>query len=476
MVDEKDHSSRSVTPGPITGEGLLVDPRRFTEGVTFPDPRLIRVYDTTLRDGEQTPGVAFSPEQKYTIARLLSDAGVHIIDVGFPSVASSEREALRRIIRGKREGTIRDDLEILVMCRAVRTDVDAILRTLDEVGAAPDEITFLTFTSASDLHIRVKLRDTLLRREGASDRGKDPAWFREANVRMMEDICSYIRDHGVREIEFGTEDASRSDVEYLIELVRRTVAVGATRYIFPDTTGSLTPEATRFYVRRLLAAFPDLPMVCHFHNDFDLAAVNTIIALQEGMHGFSVTVNGIGERAGNAALHNVVVPLKVLYDVTIPGFRYDLLKPLSELVESCSGVPVGPCEPAMGRNVFAHESGIHAHGVLREPRTYEPIPRDLLGTGVRFVYGKHTGLAILSATLEEHRARFEAEGLLLDDDLKESVLESVKAARERRAVDGSAQRIIADYRSLLARLEIGENEILDIALAEARARAAGTGG
>lgn len=469
MNHEKKLLIPETTPrGPVPEERLFVDPRTLTQAVSFPDPARIRIYDTTLRDGEQTPGVAFSPEQKYRIARMLSEIGVHIIDVGFPAVSASERQVLQRIVQAKREGAIREDLEILVMCRANRKDVDTILRTLEGFGAAPHEITILTFTAASDLHIKVRLGTTLLRREGTSAEGKDMAWYREANIRMMEDICSYIRSQGVRQIEIGTEDASRCDVDYLVELIRRSVAAGATRYIFPDTTGSLTPEATRFYVRRLRETFPELPMVSHFHNDFDLATVNTIIALQEGMEGFSVTVNGIGERAGNAALHKIAVSLEVLYGVVIPGFRYDLLKPISELVQAFSGIPVSPCEPAMGRNVFAHESGLHAHGMLRDPRTYEPIPHDLLSVDTRFVYGKHTGFSILSATLERHRASFEAEGLILDDQLKRRVLERVKMTRERMATDGVAEGAIADYRNLLTRIELDEGQVLQIALDEAR--------
>lgn len=461
-------SSETQSRDPLGEQRLFVDPRTLTDGVSFPDPARIRIYDTTLRDGEQTPGVAFSPDQKYEIACRLSDIGVHIIDVGFPSVSASEREILQRIIQGKRDGVIRQDLEILVMCRANRQDVDTILRTLEEMGAAPDEITVLTFTAASDLHIKLKLANILLRREGSSPAGKNIAWYREANIRMMEDICSYMLSRGIRRIEIGTEDASRCDVDYLVQLIGRSVAAGATRYIFPDTTGSLTPEATRHYVRRLRETFPTLPMVSHFHNDFDLATVNTIIALQEGMEGFSVTVNGIGERAGNAALHSIVVALRVLYGIVIPGFHYDLLKPVSELVQAFSGIPLSPNEPVVGRNVFTHESGLHAHGMLQDPRTYEPIPHDLLNVDTRFVYGKHTGFTILSATLERHRARFEAEGLALDDQLKRRVLERVKMARERMAGEGVAEGVIADYRNLLPRIELDEEQVLQIALDEAR--------
>ncbi|MBC8515496.1 hypothetical protein H8D30_06560 [bacterium] len=443
-------------------ESLFVDPRTLTEHLSWPKEETIRIYDTTLRDGEQTPGVAFSPNQKYQIATALSDIGAHIIDVGFPFVAPSERETLRQIIAGKRRGEIRDDLEILVMCRADKRDVDATLSTLKEVGASPDEITFLTFTSASDLHLQVKLGPTLLKREGEESAGKTGAWYREANIRMMEDICSYIRSQGVTTIELGTEDASRSDLDYLVHLVGRSVEAGATRYIFPDTTGSLTPEATRIYCRGLRKAFPNLPIVSHFHNDFDLAAINTIIALQEGIEGFSVSVNGIGERAGNAALHNVVVALKVLYGVKIPEFKYDQLLALSSLVESLSGLPIRPNEPAVGRNVFAHESGIHTHGMLKDPQTYEPIPHELLGVETRFVYGKHTGFSLLKATLERLRGNLEDEGIVLTDTLIRKTMERLKAKREGMAEDGIAEETIRTYRDLLSKIELSEEDVLEI--------------
>ena len=203
---------------------LYIDPRKYTEKNNFPDPKTIKVYDTTLRDGEQTPGVAYSPEQKYEVTKMLSDTGVHIIDIGFPFVASSERQALQKIVTGKRNGEIREDLEILVMCRANKNDVDATLKTLEKVGAKPSEITFLTFTSASDLHIKVKLGPTLLKREGETKIIEDVKWYREANCRMMEEICSYIKSYGVKKIELGTEDASRSDISYLKELIDRSVS------------------------------------------------------------------------------------------------------------------------------------------------------------------------------------------------------------------------------------------------------------
>ena len=436
--------------------------QKYTEKNNFPDPKTIKVYDTTLRDGEQTPGVAYSPEQKYEVTKMLSDTGVHIIDIGFPFVASSERQALQKIVTGKRNGEIREDLEILVMCRANKNDVDATLKTLEKVGAKPSEITFLTFTSASDLHIKVKLGPTLLKREGETKIIEDVKWYREANCRMMEEICSYIKSYGVKKIELGTEDASRSDISYLKELIDRSVSKGANRYIFPDTTGSLTPESTRYYARELRSAFPELAMVSHFHNDFDLAAINTIVALQEGMEGFSVSVNGIGERAGNAALHNVAVTLKVLYGIEIPNFRYDKLKELSELVESYSGMPIRPNEPAVGRNVFAHESGIHTHGMLKDPQTYEPIPHDLLNVKTRFVYGKHTGMALVEDLLKKYAKEISDKNIEINSDMKIKILKAIKEKRERMAEEKVASKAIQKYREILTNIEIDENEVLEI--------------
>jgi len=441
---------------------LYIDPRKYTKNNTFPNSKEIRVYDTTLRDGEQTPGVAYSPQQKYEITKMLSDIGVHIVDVGFPFVAPSERETLRRIVEGKRNGEIRKNMEILVMCRANKNDVDATLKTLDGVGAKPSEITFLTFTSASDLHIKVKLGPTLLKREGRESIVEDILWYREANCKMMEEICTYIKSYGVKKIELGTEDASRAGVNYLTELIDRSVKAGATRYIFPDTTGSLTPESTRYYAKELRKSFPKLPMVSHFHNDFDLAAINTIVALQEGIEGFSVSVNGIGERAGNAALHNVVVTLKVLYGVEIPNFKYDKLKKLSSLVESFSGMPIRPNEPAVGRNVFAHESGIHTHGMLKDPQTYEPIPHDLLDVETRFVYGKHTGMALLNDLFQKYDPELTAKGIRVTGKLKKQVLDEIKRRREEMAENNVASSAMEKYKKILKEIEIDEHEVLKI--------------
>ncbi|MEO7995208.1 MAG: hypothetical protein ABI743_12490 [bacterium] len=446
---------------------LYVDPKAYTTGLNFPDPSAFKVYDTTLRDGEQTPGVALTPPQKYEIAKLISRMGSHIIDMGFPASDPSEGEALKLVIEGKRKGEIRQDLELLVMCRSNPGDIDATLKALKELGADPSEITFLIFTSASSLHIKYKLGDSFLRRAGKpldSLLDTPVAWFREQNEQMVNEAIAYAKSQGVTYVEFGSEDASRTPIEQLIKLVQSAVDGGADRYIFPDTTGSLTPEATAFYCDALKAAFPKLEMVSHFHNDYDMGTTNVIMACHHGMPIFSATINGLGERAGNAPLHTVVTALKLQYGITIPGFRYDLLWEARKLVERLTGIPVQVHEPVVGRNVFAHESGIHTHGVLQHPKTYEPIPAELVGGERRFVFGKHSGRNVVRHTLMDAASVLQSRGLTIDEALVEKVLARIKDIRLERAEDGTAEQVIEDLEKGLRKLGMLAEDVIQIAL------------
>jgi len=445
---------------------LYIDPRAYTSDIEFPDPSQFRIYDTTLRDGEQTPGVALTAPQKYEIAKMISRLGCHILDMGFPAAHPSESEALRMVLDGKHKGEIRQDLEILVMCRANHKDIDHTLEVLRGVGAAPNEITFLIFTSASNLHLKYKLGSMFLKEAGLSpDKLNEMPleWFRERNEIMIRDAISYARSCGIEEVEFGTEDASRTPVEQLISLVRSGVEAGATRYIFPDTTGSLTPESTAYYCKRLRAAFPDLPMVSHFHNDYSLVTANVITSCRYGMSSFGVTLNGIGERAGNAPLHSVVVALKMLYGIDIPGFQYHLLCEASELVERLTGIMTQAHEPIVGRNVFAHETGIHTHGILHHPKTYEPINADLVGGNRHFVYGKHSGSNLIKHILEKARTRIESSGKELTEELVAHVLREVKSVRIQRAETEKTSDMVKELRVHLKGIGLTEEDVLAIA-------------
>src|ERR1700761_2257358 len=202
-------------------DGHFVSPTQYTKGTRFPNAGEIKIYDTTLRDGEQMPGIAMSPGQKYKIARELSEIGCHIIDMGFPSSSRSEQTALQMVLRGKENGEIRDDMEILVMCRSTQDDIDTTVRSIRSAGFSPSDVSVLIFTAASSLHCKYKLGPTLLKREGFREDADLPLeFFHEANKKMVSDAINYARCRGLSNIEFGAEDASRTPLPQLIDLVR----------------------------------------------------------------------------------------------------------------------------------------------------------------------------------------------------------------------------------------------------------------
>jgi len=448
-------------------ESLIAPSANFNKGTGFPRAKEIRLYDTTLRDGEQTPGVAFTPEQKFELACMLSDAGLHIIDMGFPSAAHSEQRALQLILEGKKNGRIRKDLEVIVMCRSNASDIDVTLETLRKMGAQPTDCTFFIFTSGSDLHLKYKIGKTLLQHEGR----KPEEWldlpvsfYREANLRMATQAIAHARARGVEQIEFGGEDGSRADVDYLIALAAACYKAGGTRYSFPDTVGFFAPEGVDYYIPKLVAAFPDRPLVVHFHNDFGLGAYNTVRALHNGATIPTCTVNGIGERAGNAPLHQTVMILKELYGITIPGFRYDMLWALRRKVEECTGLPVGANEPIIGNNVFTHETGIHTAGMTIHPAIYQVIEPHSVGGQMRFLFGKHSGAMAIDAVLQRHKHELAGAGVELTPRLVQTLLRLVKEIREKKAIVSQHLEGVRAYYAHLDRLGLTEEDLVAYAL------------
>jgi len=442
-------------------EELARDPARFAHDLQFPPPERIRVYDDTLRDGEQMPGVAFSPRVKYELAKELSAIGVHIMDVGFPAVSESERETLKLILEGRRRGEIREDLEVLCMMRSTRGDIDATMRAIDELGYARDEVTYFVFTSASDLHIKYKLGRSLLAREGipASEWLELPLdYYRDANLRMMCEAIAYARQQGAREIEFGGEDGSRADPDYVARIHREGLAAGGTRPSTPDTVGCYSPYAVREYIPKIKAAAPEAPLVVHFHNDLGIGAWNTVVALGSGAEVFTTSVNGIGERTGNAPMHQVLLQLKYLFDIDIPGFRYERLRELARRMERFSGIPVQPMEPGIGLNVFRHESGIHTAGMLIHPAIYQFIPPDDLGARIEYVYGKHSGALVIEHALREAGVRY-------DSDLVAKVMNEVKRVREERAARSDFADFQSRYYAHLEGLGVSAEDVVELAAA-----------
>lgn len=446
-------------------EQLIHSPRQFTAGTSFPRANEIRLYDTTLRDGEQTPGVAFTPEQKFELACMLSDAGVHMLDVGFPSAAPSERKSLQLILDAKKRDRIRS--EIVVMCRSSAKDIDVTLDFLAGIGAKPEDVSLFIFTSGSDLHLKYKIGKTLLGLEGRQPEewlDLPVSFYREANIRMATKAIAHARSRGVQVVEFGGEDGSRADVDYLIELAGACYKAGGSRYAYPDTVGYFAPEGVDFYIPKIVAAFPDKPLVIHFHNDFGLAAYNTVRALHHGATIPTVTVNGIGERAGNAPLHTTVMILKELYGVTIPGFRYDMLWELKRKVEEMSGLPVAGAEPIIGHNVFTHETGIHTAGITIHPAIYQVVEPGMVGGELRFLFGKHSGAVAIEAVLKRNEAKLQRSGVEISPRLVQVLLKLIKDIRERRASNADHAEEIRQYYSNLNNLGLTEEDLVSYAL------------
>jgi isopropylmalate/homocitrate/citramalate synthase len=445
------HTPRAIEP-------RIVEPQSYTQGL-IPANRPVRLYDTTLRDGEQSPGVMFQPHVKLRIAKELSRIGCHIVDLGFPAVGADEREALRLVLAARRRGEIRHDLEIVVMSRADERDIRLTADAISALGDDPADVTVMVFTATSALHASVKLGDRLKRYMHADARATriaSPDVYLRANCELIKESFEAARRCGFRRVEFGAEDASRTPVDWLVRLFKTAENQGAVRIIFADTVGCLTPEATRSICGTLAREIHDAELVNHFHNDCGLATANVIAAVQSGVTTCSVTINGIGERAGNASLHAVAVSLKYLYGCSIEGFDYERLTALSQIVESESGIPIPMHEPVIGMNAFRHESGIHVHGVLLNPRMYEEIPCDEVGQERHLVFGKHSGSHGVRAALRP----------VVDEETVKNVLAWIKKTVNERAGETAVERRsrIDGYRDYARRFAFSEADIRRIAV------------
>ena len=324
--------------------------------------RRVFIVDTTLRDGEQTAGVVFTPQEKEYIACLLDELGVDEIEAGIPVMGGAEKEAVRTIARlGLRA-------RVLAWNRALPED---LRHSLDcEVTAVALSI------SVSDIHIEKKLRATR-------------QWVLQTVARTTE----LAKNHGLY-VSVSAEDASRADPEFLAEFARAARDAGADRLRYCDTVGVMHPVAMQRAVARLLEDVPGLPLEMHTHNDLGLATANALAGLMAGASFVDVTVGGLGERAGNAALEEVVMALKHLlgYETAVNTRR---LARVAEYVAAATGRPVPAGKPVVGPGVFAHESGIHVDGVLKDPGTYEPFDPAEVGLVRRLVVGKHSGAAAI---------------------------------------------------------------------------------
>jgi D-citramalate synthase len=325
----------------------------------------LRFLDTTLRDGEQTPGVSLNPEKKFEIANKLADIGIDVIEVGSAAASEGERDSIRLISDAGLSA------EICTYVRALHQDIDFAA----DYGA--DSVHLVV--PVSDLHIIKKMRKT-----------------REQVAKMAYDAVEYAKSRGLI-VELSGEDASRADQAFLQEIFTEGVSRGADRLCFCDTVGLLTPEKVAVFIPPIAKI---APLSIHCHDDLGFGVTNTMAALKCGASCAHVTVNGLGERAGNTPLEEIVMALEILYGYPTRIKKEDLYQ-LSTLVSRLTGVPLPVNKAVVGEMAFTHESGIHAHGVMKDPSTYEPIKPETIGRKRRIVLGKHSGSASVESALNE---------------------------------------------------------------------------
>jgi len=340
---------------------------------------VVRIFDTTLRDGEQSPGFSMNTEEKIRLAKQLALLGVDVIEAGFPIASRGDLEAVRMVAREVRT------VPIAALARARKDDVSAAIEALEPAAASRLHI----FLATSDLHLQAKLKMT-----------------REQALEAIDSMIRYGRQH-VGEIEFSAEDAGRTDIDFLCEVCRVAVAAGATTLNLPDTVGYAVPEeyaAMFLRVREYLGDPHGITLSAHCHDDLGMAVANSLAAVRAGVRQIECTINGIGERAGNASLEEVVVALAVRkesFGVTT-NLNLQQLFPTSRMLTEITGAQVAPNKAVVGANAFAHEAGIHQDGIIKNPLTYEIISPEAVGVPARsLVLGKHSGRNALKMSLRD---------------------------------------------------------------------------
>jgi 2-isopropylmalate synthase len=340
---------------------------------------VVRIFDTTLRDGEQSPGFSMKTDEKIRMARQLAKLNVDLIEAGFPISSRGDLEAVQAVAREVR------DVPIAALARAKKLDIDAAVEALKPAAASRLHI----FLATSDLHLKVKLNMT-----------------REQALEAIGSMIRYGRQ-SVGEVEFSAEDAGRTDIDYLCQVCKTAVEAGATILNLPDTVGYAVPEeygAMFRKVREFLGDAQGITLSAHCHDDLGLAVANSLAAVRAGVRQIECTVNGIGERAGNAALEEIAVALAVRKDSVgvTTNIKLQELFPASRLLTELTGAVVAPNKAVVGANAFAHEAGIHQDGIIKNPSTYEIMTPESVGVPSRsLVMGKHSGRNALRMSLRD---------------------------------------------------------------------------
>ena len=340
---------------------------------------VVRIFDTTLRDGEQSPGFSMNTAEKIRLARQLAVLGVDVIEAGFPIASRGDLEAVRMVAREVRT------VPIAALARAKKDDVSAAIEALEPAAASRLHI----FLATSDLHLQVKLNMT-----------------REQCLEAIGSMIRFGRQH-VGEVEFSAEDAGRTDIDFLCQVCRVAVDAGATILNLPDTVGYAVPEeygAMFTRVREYLGDPQGITLSAHCHDDLGMAVANSLAAVRAGVRQIECTINGIGERAGNASLEEVVVALAVRKESfgVSTNINLEHLFPTSRMLTEITGAQVAPNKAVVGANAFAHEAGIHQDGIIKNPLTYEIISPQAVGVPARsLVLGKHSGRNALKMSLRD---------------------------------------------------------------------------
>jgi len=384
----------------------------------------VTVFDTTLRDGEQAPGFSMDVPAKVAMARALDALGVDIIEAGFPIASPADAEAVRQIALEVRRPVI------AALARTRREDIDQAGASL-----APAERSRIhTFLATSELHLTRKLRMS-----------------RDECLASAVDAVARARRF-TADVEFSAEDATRSDRDFLCRVVEAVIDAGCTTVNLPDTVGYATPDEIREFFADIIGRVPNADKAvfsAHCHNDLGLAVANTLAAIQGGVRQVECAMNGIGERAGNASLEEIVMALRVRRD-RLPfdtAVKSEALFATSELLSQITGEPVQSNKAIVGRNAFAHEAGIHQDGVLKDARTYEIMRPEDVGQSVasRLVLGRHSGRHAV-------QCRCEAIGFTLSHAEVDQVYRNVISLGEHRKAiaDGDLRRIVERVKAAAA--------------------------
>src|SRR5579859_1482875 len=364
----------------VSGEEVCPVLRQNGQAIHM-DKNRVLIFDTTLRDGEQSPGCSMTTQEKLSMAHALEDLGVDILEAGFAMASEGDFAAIATITQAIRKPRIAS------LARAKREDIDMAARSLEHADRARIHV----FLASSDLHLEYKLK---MSREQALAQAAE-------SVRQARSLCD--------DVEFSPEDATRSDRDFLIEMVRVAIQAGATTINMPDTVGYSTPEEYGQMFREVRQRIPEVDaqgiiLTSHTHDDLGLAVATSLAAIEAGARQVECAVNGIGERAGNAALEEIAAALYVRadrYGVTT-GLHLDKLYTTSQTLGQLITFSPSPNKAIVGANAFAHESGIHQHGMLANPLCYEIMTPALVGAaGTQLVLGKHSGRAALRNRLEQ---------------------------------------------------------------------------